>query len=344
MSGQAIRAMLFPIRLDLRSVFATSGGSITTREVVLVRIEDGGVRGWGEAAPYPGQDESVEALMGAAVTGNVTPTLAAAIDEAAADLRARSAGQPLSGASTPTLPACVAVGIQGAVERVDQLVGLGVSRFKVKVSPGAIDHIRVLRERHPGIVIGVDGNGSFGDLDRHDLGVFHEAGLAFAEELFTDWVTGGAEMFTEMTGVPLFADESVRTIDDAHRMLALPAVAGVTVKPGRLGWSGAVAAKEAALASSKLWRSSGLLETSVGRAFTDRLAGDESAFLSDVAPASLVFERDVIDEPALASEVEIPRGPGSGVIPDPDALEALASGDVITVDLSLSGSAVRDPD
>jgi len=275
-------------------------------------------------------------MLDAATSGRTTPTLAAALGEAMADLAARRTGEPLSSPSEPTLPTCVAVGIDDTPDRVDALVRLGITRFKIKVAPGAIDHVRIVRERHPGIVIGVDGNGSFGDLDRYDLGIFHEAGLAFAEELFIDWVSGGAEMFAEMTGVPLFADESVRSVEDAERMLALPAVAGITVKPGRLGWTGALAARDAAVSSSKLWRASSLLETGVGRAFTDRLAAEDGAYLSDVAPASLFLARDVAPDRGIGPEVAVPGGPGVGVLPDPSALSDLADGPPIDVAVAVS--------
>jgi L-alanine-DL-glutamate epimerase-like enolase superfamily enzyme len=336
MDSSTVRATLFPLRIPVRAGFTTAGGPVGTRRVALVRLGDGGAEGWGEAAPYPGQDEPFDLMLEAAATGRTTPTLAAAVDEASADLAARRAGMPLSSPSTATLPTCVAVGIDDAVERVDALVRNGVARFKIKVAPGAIEHVRLVRERHPGIVIGVDGNGSFGDLDRHDLGIFHEAGLAFAEELFTDWVSGGAEMFVEMTGVPLFADESVRSVEDASRMLSLPAVGGITVKPGRHGWTGASVICDAALSASKLWRASGLLETGVGRAFTNRLAADESAFLSDVAPASVFLATDVIPDVAVGAEVAIPDGPGIGVQPDRSALVHLADGPPIDIEVTVS--------
>lgn len=343
MAHSSARATLFPIDVPLRQSFATATGVVSSRGCVLVRIHDEAGDGWGEAAPYPGQDESVGDLLTAAREGTATATLRAAIDEALSDLSARSLSEPLLAGGTPTLPMCVAVGIERASDTIESLVERGIARFKVKVAPGAIEHLLEVRQRHPGIVIGIDGNASFGDLDRYDLGIFHDVGLAFAEELFAEWVTGGAEMFTEMTGVPIFADESVRSIDDATRMLALPAVAGITVKPGRLGWRGALAVRDLANASGKLWRASGLLETGIGRAFTDHLAADESAFLSDVAPASLFLESAVAGESWGNGEVVVPSGPGLGVTPDAEAIERYLMTEPLDVDVVLSESGDRDP-
>lgn len=343
MAHSTVRATLFPIDIPLRHTFATAGGTVSSRSCVLVRVRGEGGEGWGEAAPYPGQDEPVGRLLDAAREGAATTTLHAAIDEALSDLGARARSEPLLTSGESTLSMCVAVGIDGASDTIDSLVDQGVARFKIKVAPGAIDHLLGVRHRHPGIVIGIDGNASFGDLDRYDLGILHDVGLAFAEELFAEWVTGGAEMFTEMTGVPIFADESVRSVDDASRMLAVPAVAGITVKPGRLGWQGALAIRDLANASGKLWRASGLLETAIGRAFTDHLAADESAFLSDVAPASFFLESAVAGESWANGEVVVPVGPGLGVAPDAEGIERYLTSAPLDVDVVLSGSGDRGP-
>lgn len=343
MAHSTVRAKLFPIDIPLRQRFATASGAVSSRACVLVRVEGEAGEGWGEAAPYPGQDESIERLLDAAREGTAATTLRAAIDEARSDLDARARSEPMLMAGSPTLSMCVAVGIDGASDTIDLLVEQGVARFKIKVAPGAIEHLLAVRQRHPGIVIGIDGNASFGDLDRYDLGILHDVGLAFAEELFAEWATGGAEMFTEMTGVPIFADESVRSTDDASRMLALPAVAGITIKPGRLGWRGALAVRDLANASGKLWRASGLLETGIGRAFTDHLAADESAFLSDVAPASFFLESPVAEESWRDGEVVVPAGPGLGVVPDSDLVERYLTSEPFDVDVVLSESGDRDP-
>jgi O-succinylbenzoate synthase len=333
MSSSLVRATLVPLAIPLRRTFTTAGASIDERRVVLVRVGEGSTSGWGEAAPFPGQDEPVEGVVDAAVEGTVPATLAAALDEAVNDNDARIHGVPLMPNSATEVPMCLAVGIDGALGRVADLVDRGVTAVKMKVAPDAIDQVVAVREAYPDLTIGVDGNASFGDLNRLDTGMFIDLALAFAEELFADWVTGGAEAFADMTGIPLFADESIRSVADARRMLALPSVGGVTIKPGRLGWSGALAAKRAALDAGKLWRVSGLLESGVGRAYTNLLAASEGAFVSDVAPATEYFATDLVDDLSGGGVVQIPMGPGIGVTPDPARVEELRAGDAVDVDL-----------
>ncbi len=337
MSTSLVRATLVPLDIPLRIPFSTAATTIDRRRVVLVRVGDGATAGWGEAAPFPVQDESVDALIAAAVAGTASAILAAALDEAVNDHDARVHGVPLLPSAAPTVPMCLAVGIDGAVERVAEIVDQGVTAVKMKVAPDAVGHVADVRAAHPDLTIGVDGNASFGDLNRIDTGMFMDLGLAFAEELFSDWFTGGAEAFADITGIPLFVDESVRSMADARRMLALPSVGGVTIKPGRLGWSGALAVKRAASDAGKLWRASGLLESGVGRSYTNLLAASEGAFVSDVAPASRFFATDLVDERWEDGTVHVPHAPGIGLTPDPDRFDAFVAGEIVEVVLPFGG-------
>ena len=222
MSTSFVRATLVPLDIPLRFPFSTAGTSIDRRRVVLVRVGEGATAGWGEAAPFPGQDESVDALIEAAVTGTVSATLAAALDEAVNDHDARVHGVPLLPIAASAVPMCLAVGVDGAVDRVAEIVDQGVTAVKMKVAPDAVAHVADVRAAHPDLTIGVDGNASFGDLNRIDTGMFMDLGLAFAEELFSDWFTGGAEAFADITGIPLFADESVRSLAERMIMILRP--------------------------------------------------------------------------------------------------------------------------
>lgn len=312
------------LSIPLRNPFVTAGGTIESRDVCLVRAENDGHVGWGEAAPFPGQDETIPELMASAATDEPTPTLLAAIDEALADLGARAKDAPLLEASTGSVPLCPAVGIEDAVATVDRAVHDGVSRFKVKIGPARISHLREIRARHPEILIAVDGNRSFGAGRMLELESLVSLGIAFAEELFDDWRSHEVLQFSERTGIPHFADESVRSLEDVRRLLAIPGLDGITVKPGRLGWSGALAARDLVRAAGKRWRSSGLLETGVGRAFSNLLAAQSDADVSDVADARMFLIEDVVDSGngrLRSAEVAVPKGPGLGVMPDASIID-----------------------
>ena len=76
----------------------------------------------------------------------------------------------------------------------------------------------------------------------------------------------------------------------------------------------------------KLWRASGLLETGIGRGFTNALASQPEAFVSDISPATQFLVEDVI-----SSETS---GSGLGVVPDMTIVERYL---VNSVEMNLSG-------
>jgi O-succinylbenzoate synthase len=303
---------IFHLEIPLRSPFTTSGGSIASRSVALVRVGDD-LYGWGEAAPFPGQDEPISAVLNAARAGESTPTLDAAIDEAHADLRARLDGESLfcvAGATKEVLDVSLAVGLADPIAEVDRAVEEGISRFKLKIEPGRVGHVAEIRRGHPDVLLGLDANGSF-DLDSmSELNALLALGISYVEQPFSDLASVPA------IEVPVFADESVRSVTSAEAALALDHVDGVVVKPGRLGWSGALAVRELANSAAKLWRASGLLETGIGRAYTDILAACPDAFVSDVAPAEWYLDTDVTESRYANAHITVPTGPGLGITPD----------------------------
>jgi O-succinylbenzoate synthase len=303
---------IFHLEIPLRSPFTTSGGSIASRSVALVRVGDD-LYGWGEAAPFPGQDEPISAVLSAARAGESTPTLDAAIDEAHADLRARLDGESLfcvAGATKEVLDVSLAVGLADPIAEVDRAVEEGISRFKLKIEPGRVGHVAEIRRGHPDVLLGLDANGSF-DLDSmSELNALLALGISYVEQPFSDLASVPA------IEVPVFADESVRSVTSAEAALALDHVDGVVVKPGRLGWSGALAVRELANSAAKLWRASGLLETGIGRAYTDILAACPDAFVSDVAPAEWYLDTDVTESRYANAHITVPTGPGLGITPD----------------------------
>ena len=309
------------LSMPLRSSFRTAGSSIDVRDVCLVRASSGGQVGWGEAAPFPGQDESMDQLLASVASDEPTPTLLAAIDEALADLNARIEGRSLLEVGADAVPMCVAVGLDDAVATVDRHVEQGISRFKVKIGPARIGHVRAIRQRHPDVLLAVDGNGSFGAGRMVELEPLSNVGVVLAEELFDEWQSHEVLQFTERTGIPLFADESVRSLADVQRLVAMPGVEGITIKPGRLGWGGALTARDLAVAAGKRWRASGLLETGIGRSFTNLLAAHEGADMSDVADARMFLADDVVNLDVAGSVVGLSPGPGIGVNPNEDVID-----------------------
>jgi L-alanine-DL-glutamate epimerase-like enolase superfamily enzyme len=324
---------IFHLDIPLRNPFLNAGGTVDSRSVALVRMGSGPY-GWGEAAPYPRQDESIEDVLRAARAGARTPTLEAALDEAAADLRARQAGESLAqiaGATVSTVPVSIAVGLVDPLVEVERAIDRGVSRFKLKIEPGRVDHVADIRRRYREIVMGVDANGSFDPSTAHELTPLAGLDIAYLEQPAADLGATEASSMKWPTDVPVFADESVRSVTDAEVVLGLGHVDGVVVKPGRIGWSGVLVVAAMANASGKLWRASGLLETGIGRAYTDILAARPDAFLSDVAPAEWFLEQDIARSRNVEGSIATPSGAGLGVEPNQDVLDQRC---IVRIDLT----------
>jgi O-succinylbenzoate synthase len=227
----------------------------------------------------------------------------------------------IAGATLSTIPVSIAIGLADPLGQVERAVDLGVLRFKLKIEPGRLDHVADIRRRHEEVVIGVDANGSFDPTTVHDLAPLSDLGIAYLEQPVADLAAPEASSMKWPVDVPVFADESVRSVSDAAVVLGLGHVDGVVVKPGRLGWSGALVVRELANSSGKLWRASGLLETGVGRRFTDILAACPDVFLSDVAPAEWFLEEGVTESRHRNGHIDVPSGSGLGIEPDPELLE-----------------------
>lgn len=317
------RLTIFHLEIPLLRPFSTAGGSVASRSVALVRFGEDPF-GWGEAAPYPGQDESVESLVRAARDGGRSPTLQAAIDEAVSDHQARLDDLSLShgiGDTRGIVPVSVAIGLSDPVGSADRAADEGVARFKLKIEPGRIAHVSEIRSRYSDAVIGLDANGSFDEGTVGELQSMGELGISYLEQPVTDLASDAGRRLAEMAVAPIFADEAVRSMNDANAMLAIDHVAGIVVKPGRLGWKGALAARAAATSSGKMWRASGLLETGLGRAYTDILGSCTDAFISDVAPAEWFLADGLTVSRFADGDILVPNGPGVGVEPSSDAVE-----------------------
>lgn len=325
MARSELRATLHHLSIPMRSSFRNAQITIGARSVGLVEVTVDGLSGWGEASPYPGQDEPMEDLVAGVASGSASPVLAAGLSQARADLDARIRGESLGvsvGSTRAQLPMSIAVSLElDPVDVVRNATGHHVNRFKVKVAPGEIDHVIQIRENHPECLLGVDANGSFDADTIGEMARLAPLDLLYIEQPcdLTDERTLGR--LKEAVDVPVLADESVRSASDAAEHLVSGLIDGVVVKPGRLGWEGALETIGVAEALGKRWRASGMLESGIGRAFTNLLAAKPTAFVSDVAPGNWYLEKDLVTHSVIDGELVVPTGAGIGVDPDPAVME-----------------------
>ncbi|MDX8029186.1 o-succinylbenzoate synthase [Lentzea sp. BCCO 10_0856] len=346
------------VEMPLKSPFRTSFGTQTVRMLMLLRAVTDESEGWGECVAMADPVYSSEYLEGCAdvlrrflipaLTGpvdgvSVAPRLArfrghrmakGALEMAVldAELRARgvSFGREL-GATRDRVPCGVSVGIMNSIPELLDAVGgyvdEGYVRIKLKIEPGwDVEAVRAVRERFADVPLQVDANTAYTLADARHLARLDPFDLLLIEQpLDEEDVLAHAEL-AKVVKTPICLDESITSARSAADAIKLGACQIVNIKPGRVG--GYLEARRihdvCAAHGIAVW-CGGMLETGIGRAANVALAalpgctlpGDTSA--SDRYYAMDVTEPFVLDDGHLA----VPTGPGLGVTPLPDVLDAV---------------------
>lgn len=348
------RIDLKAVRLPLIRPFRTSSSRKDHIEHILVRVDCGGLVGWGECAspsdPFycpetvgtcwhlladflgpmvVGRDwETIEELVAhyRLVKGNRFAK--AGLEMACWDALARRDGKPLAamlGGTRPAIESGVSLGIEpdfGTLSTlIDQYLGEGYRRIKLKIGPGNdVDAVRRVRERFPTIPLQVDANSAYTLDDVDTLRALDAFDLLLIEQpLAHDDIIDHATLQRSLR-TPLCLDESLHTAADARKALDLGACRVVNIKVSRVG--GLLEARRIHdLCRSRgvpVW-CGGMHEFGIGRAANVALASLPGFTLpGDVSGSDKYYREDLVEPPILASNglVPVPTGPGLGHEPD----------------------------
>lgn len=249
-----------------------------------------------------------------------------------AELRAqdRSLADHL-GADRDRVACGVSIGIADTtpelLELVDGYLAAGYRRIKLKIEPGLdVERVGAVRAAHPDILLSVDANAAY---TLEDVAVFQaldEFHLLMVEQpLHQDDLVQHAKLQSQIRS-DICLDESIRTAADAAAAIELGACRIVNIKQGRVG--GIPEARRihdvARAAGVPVW-CGGMLETGIGRATNLALAALPGFSLPGDTSASSRYFTDDITEPFVLDPdgtMAVPTGPGIGVVPRPDRLEA----------------------
>jgi O-succinylbenzoate synthase len=348
------------VRLPLVRPFRTSFGEMSHKECVLVRLETDAAVGWGECVASSDPDYSEEWNDGAwlvirdflgpallrhddaaiedlddlfrAVRGH--PMAKAAIVNAFVDATLRAKNRSLAsflGGTRSRVECGVSVGIAPSPEvLVDQVAGYraeGYRRIKLKIEPGLdLDRVRAVREANPDVPLSVDANAAY---RLADLAVFRQLDaldlLMVEQPLHQDDLLEHAKLQAKIA-TDVCLDESIRSAADAAAALELGACRIVNVKQGRVG--GVLEARRVhdvcASRDAPVW-CGGMLETGIGRATNLAVASLPGFTLpGDTSASSRYFHEDLTEPFEMAPDgtMAVPSGPGIGVDPIPERLEA----------------------
>jgi o-succinylbenzoate synthase len=264
------RLELVPFSLPFREPYVTARGRLERRELILVRLRSsGGPDGLGEAAPLALRggpdlgavvnelrDLCAPVIEGAKLTSTSLPDLIAVcaargvseqalagIDIALHDLASKMEGKPvwqLLGASEARPVPCNATLPAGepsfVAERASEWAARGYTTFKLKLGTERdTEQVAAVRDAiGDDAHIRIDANGVWTAQQAVEmLSGLQPFGIELAEQPAPD-LAGLAEV-RRRTRIPVAADESVVTVEDAGRAVELAACDMATVKVAKVG-------------------------------------------------------------------------------------------------------------
>ena len=351
------------IGMPLVAPFRTSFGTQTQRDVLLLRVVTDESEGWGECVAMSDPLYSSEYVDAAAdvLRRFLVPALAAAgpldantvasvlepfrghrmakaaLEMGVLDAELRAEGRSFAralGAVHDRVPCGVSVGIMDNIPELLDAVGgyldEGYVRIKLKIEPGwDIEPVRAVRERFgDDVLLQVDANTAYTLVDAGHLARLDPFGLLLIEQPLDEEDLLGHADLARLIGTPVCLDESIVSARSAAAAIRLGACGVVNIKPGRVG--GYLEARRihdvCAANGIPVW-CGGMLETGIGRAANVALAALPGFTLpGDTSGSSRYYRTDITDPFVLdAGHLDVPSGPGLGVSPLPDVLDAVTT-------------------
>lgn len=238
------------------------------------------------------------------------------------------------GAVRQSVPVGVSVAIEDSIaamlDRVDGYLESGYSRIKLKIEPGRdIEVVRAVRE-HVGddVALQVDGNGAYTLADSRLLTRLDDFDLALIEQpLQFDDLRAHASLAGLMR-TPICLDESIVSARSAADAIALGACRVINIKPSRVGgYLEARRIHDVCTANGVPVWCGGMLESGLGRAANLALAGLPGfTEPNDISATARYFHTDITEHFEMHDGmIDLPQGPGIGVTPRMDVLDAVTT-------------------
>jgi O-succinylbenzoate synthase len=276
----------------------------------------------------------VRALLDLDLRGH--PMAKAALEMGCWALEAVRAGVPLArhlGGTRAHVAAGISIGIQPSPDalaaRLVAARDAGYARLKCKVAPGFdLAYLEAARAAvGPAPRLSVDANAAYTPADTPVLAQFDRFDLLYVEQpLAQDDLVRHAAL-QRVLRTPLCLDESILDVARAEDMHTLGAGRVINIKPGRVGgFASSLAIHDLCVARGTPVWCGGMLESGIGRAYNVALASLPGFTLpGDLSPSARYWAEDVVSPEwtmDAAGQVAVPTGPGLGVTPRTDRIEA----------------------
>ncbi len=356
------RVELRELQLPLVHFFETSFGRTTVRRIVLVRVEAGGLTGWGEVTcgeePFYSHETPETAwhilrdflipwslkqewTAAAALAPLFRPIRGhnmakAALENALWDIDAQMKGVSLAklvGGTLEEIPCGVSIGIQDSVEelleKIQRELDAGYQRIKVKIKPGwDVEILDRVRNQFPRIALMADANSAYTLADLPRLKELDRFYLMMVEQpLGWEDLVDHAKLQRELS-TPICLDESIHSADDARKAIEIGAGKIINLKLGRVGgFTSARAVHDVCRAKNVPVWCGGMLESGVGRAHNIAMSSLSGFTLpGDVSASRRYWKQDIIDPEVTVSAqgtIRVPQTPGLGYAPNLERIESV---------------------
>lgn len=340
------------IKMELVSPFTTSMGTEYDEEHIIIRVDGGGLTGWGECVAEGTPFYSYETVTTAwhILSDFLIPSIIhkniysideaiksyskvrghnmakAGLEAALWDLFAKSKNISLSkmlGGTRDKIDVGVSIGIQTSeaelIKKVEGYLEEGYKRIKIKISPGNdIQFVKALRKEFTNILLQVDANSAY---ELKDLPLFKEMDeynlLLIEQPLGYEDIYEHSKLQKELK-TPICLDESIHSLDDTRAAIELDSCRIINIKPGRVG--GLTESKlihdYCASKNIPVWHG-GMLESGIGRAGNVALASLSNFTLpGDISASKRYYKEDIVEPEFIVNKdgtMDVPTLPGIGV-------------------------------
>jgi O-succinylbenzoate synthase len=351
-------------KMELVSPFETSLGVELFEEHIIVRVDGGGVTGWGECVVEPTPSYSYETLETAwhvlrdflipALLGKEIMSIddaltmtgwvrghrmaRAGLEAALSDAFAKAKGISLSeflGGTRKRIDVGVSVGLQSSPARLVEVIAEylqdGYKRIKIKIAPGRdLALVVTVRKAYPDIQLQVDANSAYTLKDIDMFRALDAFNLQLIEQpLGYDDIYDHSTLAKELK-TPICLDESIYNVSDTKAAVALGSCRIINIKPGRVG--GYTESKKihdfCASKNIPVWHG-GMDESGIGRAGNVALASLPNFVLpGDISASKRYYKEDIVDPPFEVDAngtMAVPTKPGIGVNVLMDQLERVTA-------------------
>ncbi len=267
------RIEIWPVDIPITDPFVVATGARVTAQNLFMRVTlQDGTQGIGEAAPFPevGGEDRTTCFAAATALAHIIvgqsaadyesladrlneqapfhPAARCGLETAMLDAHCRSQRIPLwqlwgkadvrERETDITIPIC---SLERTIELSRGWYAQGFRLFKMKIGTDVEEDIRRVQTVHdalPGIGFIGDGNQGFSreDCIRFANGVKQFGGrLVLLEQPVVREDLEGLQAIRHLTGIPVAADESVRSLDDARRVVHMEAADYINIKVMKTG-------------------------------------------------------------------------------------------------------------